>query len=221
MSNKNNHFMAVKSVSASVATLFLAFMMYQILFPPASSEAATATAQLSVDIEPIIELAINKTSVTLKNGSESEILPTAAGVTATGDVDVYVSTNSVDGYELSLYTQDASTAMTHINSNVSASIPAIATSSASLPAGSWGFQYNGGNWTAVGAGSGNSALVANGNATGLCDDFATSYASCYSSGKAEKKTITFGASITDTLPAGTYTNNVVFSAIATASGAEG
>lgn len=222
MLNKNiNGLCVVRLILSSAIFSFTAFLSYQILFPPASSSAAnTTTTQLAMDVEPIIELALNKTTVALARSGETDVLPSSAGVTATGNIDVYVSTNAVDGYELSIYTQDASTAMKHINSNVSASIPAITTSSASLPAGSWGFQYNSGNWTAVGANASNTALIANGNTTGLCDNFATNYASCYSSGKADKKTITFGANITDALPAGTYTNNVVFSAVVQASGGE-
>ena len=192
---------------------FLGFVTYQCLFPPASTEAATATANLSAVVEPVLEIAVDTSSLALSYGGQTNITPTAAGVTATGDVNVYVSTNNTAGYTLSIYTNDTTTAMKHSNTNVETAINATAGNVSNLAANTWGFKYGSQPWKPVGASSSNTVTVNDGGTktSSICNNITTNYASCYAAGSAEKNTVTFGANLTDSLPAGSYTNHVVFS----------
>ncbi|MBQ8992414.1 hypothetical protein IJ090_03220 [Candidatus Saccharibacteria bacterium] len=214
----------IKYLPVALVAVFLGFLAYNCLFPPASTEAATATASLSAEVEPVIELALDTSSLALSYNGETEITPTSGGVTATGTVNVYVSTNNTTGYTLRAYTSDSTTSMTHSNANVSTSIAATGGNTSTLEANKWGFRRgNETTWYPIGASSTGTAglITENGSETGLCtSDLSTNYASCYSAGTAEKTTITFGANLTDSLPAGSYTNHVVFSAIANPGEAE-
>ncbi|MDO4889608.1 MAG: FISUMP domain-containing protein [Candidatus Saccharibacteria bacterium] len=195
----------------------MAFSSFQILFPSVPSNAATeatATANLELEVEPTIEVAVDTQSLNLAYNGETDILPTSEGVTATGDINVYVTTNGISGYTLSLYSQSPTNEMTNINSAVTSKISPTA-GGATLANNTWGYQYNGGNWTTVSDDAADPSVITNNGVTpgSLCPDLATNYQTCYPS-SADRYTVTFGAKITDALPAGRYTNDVVFSAIA-------
>ena len=220
MLNKNKQRGTLKHLATGSAVAFLAFSSFQILFPAVPSNAATeatATANLELEIEPTIEVAVDTQSLNLAYNGETDILPTSEGVTATGDINVYVTTNGISGYTLSLYSQSPTNEMTNINSAVTSKISPT-TGGATLSGNTWGYQYDGGNWAAVSDDVANPSIITNNGTTpsALCPDLATNYATCYSSNPrtADKYTVTFGANITDALPAGRYTNDVVFSAIA-------
>lgn len=220
----------IQKLPLALPLALLAFLSYQVLFPSVPSNAAEAEVELELEIEPTLELALDQTTVTLKDeDDETEVLPSSEGTEVTGEVNVYVTTNNPNGYKLSVYTQDTTTAMKHINTNVSASIAATS-GGANLGTNTWGFQSNNvpGSWVAVGANEGSAAPVNNagGKTSAICTDIlnktgATAYESCYAAGTAEKNTITFGANITDALPSGRYTNDVVFSVVATPSSISG
>ncbi|MBR3414704.1 hypothetical protein IKG73_01650 [Candidatus Saccharibacteria bacterium] len=217
LNNITQKIRVLKKLPLDMSLAFLAFLSYQALFPSVPSNAATTDVELELEVAPTLEMALDKTNLTLANNGETDILPTSEGVQVTGDVNVYVTTNNTSGYRLSVYTQDPTQDMKHINSNVSASISPTSGGS-TLATDTWGFQSNNlpGSWVAVGANEGNAAPVNTmGSATSsICTDIATNYESCYSSGAAEKNTVTFGANLTDALPSGRYTNDVVFSVVA-------
>ena len=223
--NITQKFRVIKKLPLGMSLAFLAFLSYQAFFPSVPSNAATAEVELELEVAPTLEMALDKTSLTLTNNGETEILPTSEGVQVTGDINVYVTTNNPEGYSLELYTQDATTDMKHINSNVSASIAAT-NGGSTLAANTWGFRSNetSGSWVAVAASaSATPAYVTeHGEASSsICTDIATNYESCYESGAAKKNTVTFGANITDALPSGRYTNDVVFSVVAPPSSVAG
>ena len=196
---------------------FMGFLSFEVLFPATPSNAAsTAAAEISVDVEPILEMALDSNSVSLTAGGEDEILPNSEGVLATGDVNVYVTSNS-SAYKLTVYSASDTNSMKHVNTNVNASILPTSGGVSELSTDTWGFKYgSASSWTAVGQGESNASRVATGNATtSICEDLETNYAACEAEGSVNKHTVTFGANVTDALPSGQYTNNVVFSVVAT------
>ena len=215
MSNKNIIYNVFRVFSLGATLVFLGILSHQSFFPAAPSSAetmSTATAELQLEIEPTIEMALDKTVLSLAADGETEVLPTAEGITATGDINVYVSSNGVYGYRLGMYAQD-SQEMKHINSEITSSILPVADQNTGLTANTWGYLHDG-NWVAVSGDSGNaSQIVSDGNPTAVCDDLATNYVTCAENGSAEKETVTFGAKVTDSLPSGRQTSNVVFTAI--------
>ena len=218
LNKKNLKFEFLKYYAIGAAFAFLACVTAQVFFPSVPSNAATsatASAELQLVIEPTLEMAIDKTSLSLQDGQgNTEILPTAAGTLATGDVNVYVTSNS-SSYTLKLYSQSETNSMKNINTDITESIAPISTSASSLPGGTWGFKYGSNQWQAVGlSATGSDGVITNNGAqTTICNTIATNPEGC-ASGSVEKRTITFGASITENLPSGRYTNDVVFSAIA-------
>lgn len=223
--NFKQSFRVMKQLPLCLSLAFLAFISYQAFFPSMPSNAAEATAELEIEIEPTLEMALDKTTISLTDGSETEVLPSSEGTEVTGEVNVYVTTNNSAGYKLSVYTQDDTTAMKHINTNVTASIAATG-GGTSLSPNTWGFRSAsaGGDWTAVAASESDTPkyITEHGGATSsICTDIKTNYESCYQSNAAEKNTVTFGANVTDALPSGRYTNDVVFSVVAIQSSVSG
>lgn len=222
--NFKQSFRVMKQLPLCLSLAFLAFLSYQAFFPSMPSNAAEATAELEIEIEPTLEMALDKTTISLTDGSETEVLPSSEGTEVTGEVNVYVTTNNSAGYQLSVYTQDGSTDMKHINTNVTASITATG-GGTTLSPNTWGFQSSNipGSWVAVGESESSAApvnLSGSASSSGICSDILIAsgdidaYDQCVEDGTAEKNTITFGANVTDSLPSGRYTNDVVFSVTA-------
>ncbi len=207
--NKAFQYLFIGSVSA-----FFSLMSFEAFFPIAMSSAdSSASATLELDVEPTLGMALSDTSLSLAYNGETEILPTSAGVTATGSLDVYVATNGASGYSLSMYTPEHAD-MKHINSSVSNSITST-TGGANLAKNTWGF-YNStlGSWIGIGEGSNNSTtIIDNGASVNVPCDLSTTAPTSCANGTIDSTTITFGANISDSLPAGRYTNDVVFTAI--------
>ncbi|MBQ9029388.1 hypothetical protein IJ114_01300 [Candidatus Saccharibacteria bacterium] len=215
MSNKNLQHIGLMA-SFAIAMVFLGFTSFETIFPAAPSSAAnTASSSINVDVDPTLEMALDSTTVSLMANGESSVLPTSSGVLATGDINVYVTTNNT-GYRLSIYSSSETNSMKHINTNVTAGISPTAGGVSDLAADTWGFKYGTAtNWTAVGVGESSAARISSGSATtAICEDIENNYAACATAGTANKHTVTFGAKVTDSLPSGRYTNNVVFSVVA-------
>ena len=149
-----------------------------------------------------------------------------------------VTTNTVRGYSLSVYTQDSSNSMRHQNSSVTDAIAPISsisgynatTGASDLAGNTWGFRKNNGttdspsytNWFAVGENANNNTIIYDtdtGNAA-YCENlsYPLNNTDC-DAGSYDTHSVNFGAKLTSSLPAGTYTNNVVFSAVAKDEGA--
>ena len=216
-----------------LAFLFLAGVLGQMLFPVIPGKAATDDVEVELELEPTIEMALDKTSLTLYDSSQCETgdtedecaargtLPTSTGTQVSATMNVYVTTNAANGYTLKVYTLNPTNEMKHINSGVTADIDPVSAGSVTLSANTWGFKYGSGNWMAVGASeSSQTTIIENGEkSSGVCSAIlnktgASAYESCVLAGTAKKNPITFGANVTDALPSGRYTNDVVFSAVA-------
>ena len=131
-----------------------------------------------------------------------------------------VTTNNGYGYDLNVATNDsargsiAANAMKHTNTSVQTAI--LPTSGGStLSENTWGVKVGSGNWMTVSADAENPTTLTSGSKTSsLCTSIATYASSCTEGTSYELTTVTFGANVTDSLPAGTYENTVLFTATA-------
>ena len=210
------------------------------LYPAASTHAenlsSAMSAEVGVNVKEYIKLAIDTDELALADSQgHTTITPDANGTQITGEVNVAVTTNTIKGYTLSIFTQDNSKSMTHSNSGVSTAIQSIdtvsgydaTTGASNLSNNTWGWRehLSGGytNWFAVGENESNGTIIDSTDEDDpvYCAESDFSYplpnANCASSAY-NSYTIGFGAKLTSELPAGTYTNNVVFSAVAKSEG---
>ncbi|MBQ9029801.1 InlB B-repeat-containing protein [Candidatus Saccharibacteria bacterium] len=221
-------------------TLGLGYAAYQFLFPASSTSATTVSgAEVGLTIKDFIKLAVDTNNLVLVDSSGNTIIsPSSTGTMITGNVNVAVTTNTAQGYSLSVYTEDNSTSMVHSNSasttspvtDVIASIDTISgynaeTGASELSANTWGFRNRTtsglSNWFAVGENESNGTVIANTNTGNSLYCEALSYplesTNC-DAGSYDTHSVNFGAKVTDAIAAGTYTNNVVFSAVAKSEG---
>ena len=216
-------------------TLGLGYAAHQFLFPASSTSATTVSgAEVGLTIKDFIKLAVDTNNLVLVDSSGNTIIsPSSTGTMITGDVNVAVTTNTAQGYSLSVYTEDNSTSMVHSNSTVTDEISSIDTVSGynaetgaqDLSANTWGFRNRTtsglSNWFAVGENESNGTVIANTNTGNSLYCEALSYplesTNC-DAGSYDTHSVNFGAKVTDAIAAGTYTNNVVFSAVAKSEG---
>ncbi|MBR3365736.1 hypothetical protein IKG48_01290, partial [Candidatus Saccharibacteria bacterium] len=119
--------------TAAVFSVFMLFsgIVFSSLFPTLPSGAlssSTKGAEVGVGVREFIKVAVDKSTLTLAdNEGHTTIVPTAEGTPVSGTVNVAVTTNTVKGYDLSLYTQDTTSSMSHENPNVNAAIASVDT----------------------------------------------------------------------------------------------
>ena len=226
----------------SLALLLFAFSTYlthSFLYPTAPLSAIANGSEIGLNIKDFIKVAVDTDNLALHDTSgDTAVTPEPSGTLVYGDVNVAVTTNTVRGYSLSVYTQDSSNSMRHQNSTVTDAIAPISsisgynatTGASDLAGNTWGFRRNTGtiesptytNWFAVGENANNNTIIYDtdtGNSA-FCENlsYPLSSTGC-DSGTYDTFNINFGAKLTSSLPAGTYTNNVVFSAVAKDEGA--
>ncbi|MBQ3467992.1 hypothetical protein IJH19_00380 [Candidatus Saccharibacteria bacterium] len=228
-------------VGAGVAVLaaLAVFTAQGFLFPAEPSGAIANGSEIGLNIKDFIKVAVDTDNLALHDASgDTAVTPEPSGTLVYGDVNVAVTTNTVRGYSLSVYTQDSSNSMRHQNSTVTDTIAPISsisgynatTGASDLAGNTWGFRRNTGttdspsytNWFAVGENANNNTVIYDtdtGNSA-FCENlsYPLSSTGC-DSGTYDTFNINFGAKLTSSLPAGTYTNNVVFSAVAKDEGA--
>ena len=231
MSKRNNKIILPAIAIGSLASVGVLSTM---LFPASGVNAeSSAGAEIGTTISGFIRLALDTDDVALKDGENTVITPSASGTLATGSVNLAVTTNTEAGFSISVYTQDASTAMTHSNPNVSATIPSVSgatgydatTGISDLASNTWGFRKKTGesegtptygNWFGVGADETHGTVIENSNSSSseYCATLAYPLASSGCDvGTYAEHTLNFGANLTSSLPAGTYANNIVVSAV--------
>ena len=234
MSRINKRALAFPFVTGAFIASSLA--LSTVLFPANTTNAAgnSAGVEVGTKVGEFISLALDTSNLVLEDSNgNTTIIPTAAGTLVTGNVEAAVSTNTPKGYTLSVYTEDQSTGMTHSNSSISTAINSISTATgynastgiSDLAGDTWGFRNNVGgtlsNWFAVGANSSNGTVVASPDSSSstYCDtiSYPLNNSGCANSSYGTH-TVNFGAKLTSALPAGSYSNNVVFSAIAKSEG---
>ena len=225
---------SAKVLGATGGVLVLGFSVWALsamIFPTVRTSATESQAgsEIGINVRESIKLAVDKSALMLQDGDgNTQIAPAPEGTLITGDVNVAVTTTAYKGYTLSVYTADDTKAMKHNDTSVTAAISSIDTASgydasagvAELSGDTWGFRkYSSGtpsNWFAVGANSSSAAVIDTVSSpnSDYCDtlSYPLNDSGCdvntYSTYQ-----IGFGAKLTSALPAGTYTNNVVFSAV--------
>ena len=218
--------------------LLSAGLLSTVLFPARPSGAVSSSSagtELGATVVEYIRLALDTDNIALTDGADTVITPSASGTLATGNLNLAVTTNTTKGFSISIYTQDDTTAMTNLNPSVSTSIASVAGASgydaasgiASLATDTWGFRKKTGtdtygNWFGVGADAAHGVVIENTNSSSseYCSSLAYPLedSGCSASSYAEH-TLNFGANLTSALPAGTYANNVIISAVAKSEGA--
>ena len=199
---------------------------------------SSAGVGIGTTIQEFINLAVDTNALAMRDGNgNASITPDPSGTLISGDVNVAVTTNTAQGFSLSVYTQDATTSMTHNSSTVTDSISSIdtttgydaATGASALSADTWGFRKKTGttespvygNWFGVGADETHGTVIEETNSANseYCAtlSFPLEDSGC-ANGTYTKHTLNFGANVTSALKSGIYTNNVVISAIAKSEG---
>lgn len=223
--------------SLSLIALFAlsAFSLSSILYPsaPSSANSSSTTLAVGASVQEFLRLAVDVSEVALADSQgHTTISPDPNnGTQITGDINVAVTTNTGNGYNLTVATQDNTKNMSHSLPNVDATINSIdtisgydaSTGASSLSNNTWGFRKNTGtsedpvytNWYAVGAKDSTGTVIDSpGEGTGsYCDSlsYPLNQSGCNPSSY-RTYNINVGAKLTSSLPAGTYTNDIVFSA---------
>ena len=154
-----------------------------------------------------------------KNGSDVSSLdlnlsPTATGAFVKDNLSILVSTTNETGYKLDFSSVDDNTAMTHTNTNITATIPSLTTTTneSSFPVNSWGYSLD--PITVSGTNNTNqsfSPIPTKSNPT-ILKTTTTPTTSLPNS--IDQTDITFAIKADTNIPAGTYKDTVVFTAIA-------
>ena len=227
--------------SLSLIALFAlsAFSLSSILYPSApssansSSASSSSTLAVGASVQEFLRLAVDVSEVALADSQgHTTISPDPnTGTEITGDINVAVTTNTGNGYNLTVATQDNTKNMTHSLPTVDTAINSIdsisgydaSTGASNLSNNTWGFRKNTGtvqepvytNWYAVGAKDSTGTVIDSpGEGTGsYCDSlsYPLNQSGCNPSSY-RTYNINVGAKLTSALPAGTYTNDIVFSA---------
>ena len=141
-------------------------------------------------------------------GLDLNLSPTPDGAITKDALNLLVSTDNATGYKLDFSNADDNTAMTHTSSTVTATIPSITadTDENSFPVNSWGYSLD----DITGAQT-FSPIPANSAPTTLKT---TSTPTTSLPNGVDQTDITFAVKADTTLPAGTYKDTVVFTAVA-------
>ena len=181
----------LKNYSAAFAFfLMFSFGVVLLLAPIIGSHADTVN--IGAEVNEVISISTSDDDVQLS------LVPSGAGSTTSGSVDVSVSTNSAYGYELYFSSVDENTAMTSDISESTISSNFETTALANLPSNSWGYSLDNTDFTKIPAFSAQARIK-------KVDHLPT--------GNEMLTTTHFGTKVTTTLPSGTYSKDVVFSAV--------
>ena len=162
---------------------------------PVSAVQQSASTTISVVIDPVI-------SITTPSSIDINLTPTHTGAFNTGTGTVNVSTNNGKGYTTYVTSKTTNTDLSQpAASGVADKIPSISESKSTISGTGWGWSADGTTFNPVKqAGTANASTI-----------FAKT-TSAATSGSA--KTITVGASATTSIPVGTYSNTLLFTAVA-------
>lgn len=162
--------------------------------PSVSAVSQSATTQINVVIDPVI-------SVSTPKSMEINISPTISGKFESKTENVTVTTNSTKGYTAYITSDTSNTALKQPTSTgVSAVIPTISTTGTSISGTGWGWSNDATQFKPVQvAGATNANAVFSKTTT--------------ASPTGDTKTLTIGASATNSVPEGTYSNTLLLTAI--------
>ncbi len=190
--NKINKISTLAIFSVSLLTAASAIL----LFAPIIRTNADSNANLKVEttINPVVSLAVDV------NALDFNITPTSAGAFSSQPIVATVDTNSTGGYELYFSSEDSSTAMTSLvsESTITSDFNSTVTSS-TMAANKWGYSLDNTNFSVI-------PVLATPTKIKDLNHFPAA---------AEKDTtVNIAVKIDSSLPSGTYSKKVVFSAVA-------
>ena len=183
--------------SSASLTLLLSLMLFPTL--PDSVSAEETTSKLSLAISPTLSLSLQDT-VNLN------VTPTQNGTFSSSTATLSISTNNETGYSLYMATSNGKNTLASQNPNTTDAISAISSDengipSADFPSNTWGYSLD----EAAPTNTTTYQAVPTDNTTALTT---TSTASN------DSYNLTFGAKVDTSLPSGTYSNQVIISAVA-------
>lgn len=188
--------LAAFNVFVGVGSFLVAFLLGSVLMTPGESNAEDIST-LSNDAS--LSVALTPEAMNLA------VTPTPDGTLASDEMAIQVSTDNTTGYTLALSLAGAETSLNDPASGgkIQSSIADI-NSPATLSVNTWGWYPD-----SLANNTGNlfSALPSN------SDPYELKKTSSPTSGSGETTTISFGVNVDTTLPAGSYTNAIVISAV--------
>lgn len=191
--------------SIATAAIFSAFVGFSTIVTENTSAVGTANTKLKVGITPTIAISTEGAD---QFGNLPINIDFVDGNMGTGDITVKVSTNDPEGYSLYVNTDtpDATLSQNGITDRVKA-LPGE-TAVADFPDNYWGYSVDGGStYRPVQSSSENPGV--NPDKAGT----ATSAKVHHSSATDDETEVTIGAKVRASLPSGTYSNTVVFTAM--------
>ena len=188
--------LAAFNVFVGIGSFLVAFLLGSVLMIPGESSAEDIST-LSNDAS--LSVALTPEAMNLA------VTPTPGGTLASDEMAIQVSTDNTTGYTLALSLAGAETSLNDPASGgkIQSSIADI-NSPATLSVNTWGWYPD-----SLANNTGNlfSALPSN------SDPYELKKTSSATSGSGETTTISFGVNVDTTLPAGSYTNAIVISAV--------
>ena len=180
------------------------------LFPtlPDSVSAEEANTKVSLTVNPVIGIALDE-AVTV------EVLPTAEGTFSSNKANLSVTTNNETGYSLYLATTNGENTLTSNNPSTTETINAItlADGTDSIPSSdftnnTWGYNLSTGDVSASDSTTYKPVPTTNGTTP------INTPTEAPTEGSGDTYSLIFGTKINTALPSGTYSNDVVVSAVA-------
>ena len=180
------------------------------LFPtlPDSASAEEANTKVSLTVNPVIGIALDE-AVTV------EVLPTADGTFSSNKANLSVTTNNETGYSLYLATTNGENTLTSNNPSTTETINAItlADGTDSIPSSdftnnTWGYNLSTGDVSASDSTTYKPVPTTNGTTP------INTPTEAPTEGNGDTYSLIFGTKINTALPSGTYSNDVVVSAVA-------
>ena len=188
--------LAAFNVFVGIGSFLVAFLLGSVLMTPGESSAEDIST-LSNDAS--LSVALTPEAMNLA------VTPTPDGTLASDEMAIQVSTDNTTGYTLALSLAGAETSLNDPagGGKIQSSIADI-NSPATLSVNTWGWYPD-----SLANNTGNlfSALPSN------SDPYELKKTSSATSGSGETTTISFGVNVDTTLPAGSYTNTIVISAV--------
>ena len=180
------------------------------LFPalPEQVSAEEANTKVSLTVNPVIGIALDE-AVTV------EVLPTAEGTFSSNKANLSVTTNNETGYSLYLATTNGENTLTSNNPSTTETINAItlADGTDSIPSSdftnnTWGYNLSTGDVSASDSTTYKPVPTTNGTTP------INTPTEAPTEGNGDTYSLIFGTKINTALPSGTYSNDVVVSAVA-------
>ena len=194
LKNKQTSSKSIKIISATLVASLLVVPAILLNGAPTSAVSQTATTTVNVRIDPTI-------SITTTPNIDIDITPTNSGQFRTAAGNVTISTNNTKGYTTYITADSANTDLKQPSSaGVSTTIPSVTVSANTISGTAWGWSNDATQFNPV-------------KAAGTTDNSAVFSKTTSATPTGDQKTLTVGASATTSVPEGTYSNTLLFTAI--------